>query len=245
MGLPAGAQESWFGPPEEGTCRSGDWVHLCSSCPQIQVTVPRDMAHMGRTAPGRGGCAGQAPGLQARRVQDGQVSGAYLYPVFGGHGGGKHGLITAALSGPRSSSASPRPCLPQRMPWRSGGRAWVRERPHLSRPSGVCSGERRGITAFGPFLQEGRLTHTQLPSLPAPALPLGANSQHAHAFLCPLPLSFTILPSLIYPLAQQLLGPLPQSVAICFYHNCCSRSRESSSRERAPLLGCWTNEETE
>ena len=38
---------------------------------------------------------------------------------------------------------------------------------------------------------------------------------------------------------------LPQSVAICFYHNCCSRSRESSRRERAPVLGCRTNEETE
>lgn len=140
---------------------------------------------MGRTAPGRGGCVGQAPGLQARRVQDGQVSGAYLYPVFGGHQGGKHGLITAALSGPRSSSASPRPCLPQRMPWRSGGRAWVRERPHLSCPSGVCSGERREITAFGPFLQEVRLTHIRLPSLPAPALPLGANSARSHIPLLP------------------------------------------------------------
>lgn len=38
---------------------------------------------------------------------------------------------------------------------------------------------------------------------------------------------------------------LPQSVAICFYHNCCSRSWESSRRERAPVLGCRTNEETE
>ncbi|KAB0401944.1 hypothetical protein E2I00_019358 [Balaenoptera physalus] len=46
---------------------------------RVQVTVPRDMAHMGRTAPGWGGCAGQVPRLQAGRVQDGQVSGSHAW----------------------------------------------------------------------------------------------------------------------------------------------------------------------
>lgn len=42
-------------------------------------------------------------------------------------------------AGRRSSSASPRPCLPQRMPWRSGGRAW----PRRSRlPGGAFTGDR-------------------------------------------------------------------------------------------------------
>lgn len=61
----------------QGAGWDGGWVHFCSFFPQVQVTVPRDVAHMGRTAPGWGGCAGQAPRLQARRVQDGQVSGAH------------------------------------------------------------------------------------------------------------------------------------------------------------------------
>ena len=57
-------------------------VHFCSYH-QVQVTVPRDMAHVDRTAPGWGDCAGQAPGLQARRVQDGQVSGAHAWGLRG------------------------------------------------------------------------------------------------------------------------------------------------------------------
>lgn len=169
----------------------GAWVHFRSSCLQVQVTVSRDMAHMGRTAPGWGGCAGQAPGLQAGRVQDGQVSGTRPHPVFGVLRGSKQGLITAASSGPRSSSASPRPCLPQRTPWRSGGRAWVRERPHLPVPVGSVLGRRKEITAFGPFLQEAQFTHIQLPSsLPAPVLLLDANSEHIPTFFCSLLHSF-------------------------------------------------------
>lgn len=50
-----------------------------------------------------------------------------LFPLPGGmKEGGIQRLITAILPGPRSSSDSPRPCLPQRTPWKSDARAWVR-----------------------------------------------------------------------------------------------------------------------
>lgn len=41
------------------------------------------MAHVDGTAPGWGDCAGQAPGLQTRRVQDGQVSGTHAWGLRG------------------------------------------------------------------------------------------------------------------------------------------------------------------
>lgn len=41
---------------------------------QVQITLSRNMAHVGRTAPRRGGCAGEASWLQTGRIQNGTVS---------------------------------------------------------------------------------------------------------------------------------------------------------------------------
>lgn len=41
---------------------------------QVQITLSRNMAYMGWTAPRWGGCAGEASWLQTGRIQNGTVS---------------------------------------------------------------------------------------------------------------------------------------------------------------------------
>lgn len=80
VGAPSRCPGNLVWAPREGRWQGwGLGAHFCSSWPQVQVTVPRDMAYMGRKAPGWGGCADQAPWLQAGRVQDGQVSGTHAW----------------------------------------------------------------------------------------------------------------------------------------------------------------------
>ena len=106
---------------------------------------------------------------------------------FEGYGVGNQGLITAALPGPRSSSASPRPCLPQRMPWRSDDRAWVSEGPHSSCPVGSVLGSGKEIAVFGLLLWDVRHVHMGLPALSAPRYTI---SMFPHCFAPSLALSF-------------------------------------------------------
>lgn len=126
--------------------------------------------------------------------------------VFGGHGGGNQGLISAAFPGPRSSSASPRPCLPQRTPWRSGGRAWVREGPHPSYPSGVHSGEQeRNHCIWAPSPGSPPRPHSAALLVTSPSLlPLATHSACSHVALL-APLLFPLL-----SLHLMLIQPLPR-----------------------------------
>lgn len=74
-------------------------------------------------------------------------------PLLGSRGRGddNQGLITAALPGPRSSSAFPRRCLPQRMLWKSGDRAWVREAPPFLSQGVRSGGQEINHCLWAPF----------------------------------------------------------------------------------------------
>lgn len=103
-------------------------------------------------------------------------------PSVWGTRGWQAGADLCCLSGPRSSSASPRPCLPQRTPWKSGGRAWVRERPHHSCPSGVCSREQESICCIGALPHPHSAPLLLTSSSPAPGCRLSSTHSFAPSF---------------------------------------------------------------
>lgn len=95
---------------------------------QVQITVPRNVAHLGREAQQWSGRALEAPWIQAGGVQNGQVGlGAELPSRPGGDA--LLCLMDGCIlfPGQKYLFASPKLCSPLKMPWKSGSRAWVSE----------------------------------------------------------------------------------------------------------------------